>query len=390
MALKLKNVDGKWYAWGKVKGRLIRRSTGYPARHTQAVLAAAERKKTEIELAVRAERDGWTKRIPTVREYWRTVYKPTYTVQKAAPELDDQLMAHALPLIGDRRLDQIKKSDCVRLLNHRRASYRATPRHRRPVKVAEGSVQRLRGFLQGFFQRAVDDEIIDRNPWRTIDREEYAVRDRVVTEAEQAEMLARLSPRYQRFVLFLLGTGVRLDECLGVFRPHRDDAERRRDPATDVNRDAREVRVIGKGNKLRWVPVPEALLPIIDDQIADGWWCATASYYRDVLRDACQARAAVVGRISRRGKVVPPRAARTAIDLITPHTLRHTFGHRWLTGGGDIYQLSKVLGHASVAVTERHYAHVLKGDLRAAADRVDLRLGLSTPTGKVVAGRFGA
>ena len=31
--------------------------------------------------------------------------------------------------------------------------------------------------------------------------------------------------------------------------------------------------------------------------------------------------------------------------------------------GGDIYKLSKILGHSSVAVTEAHYAHLLKEDL---------------------------
>jgi integrase len=37
-----------------------------------------------------------------------------------------------------------------------------------------------------------------------------------------------------------------------------------------------------------------------------------------------------------------------------------TFGTRWLQAGGDIYKLSKILGHSSVAVTEAHYAHSLK------------------------------
>lgn len=40
----------------------------------------------------------------------------------------------------------------------------------------------------------------------------------------------------------------------------------------------------------------------------------------------------------------------------TPHALRQTFGTRWLPAGGDIYKLSKVLGHSSLAVTETHYA----------------------------------
>jgi integrase len=40
--------------------------------------------------------------------------------------------------------------------------------------------------------------------------------------------------------------------------------------------------------------------------------------------------------------------------------------------GGDIYKLSKILGHSSVAVTEAHYAHLLKEDLVAASQQVKI------------------
>ncbi len=63
-------------------------------------------------------------------------------------------------------------------------------------------------------------------------------------------------------------------------------------------------------------------------------------------------------------------AERAKIPRITPHALRHTFGTRWLQAGGDIYKLSKILGHSSVAVTEAHYAHLLKEDLVAASQQV--------------------
>jgi integrase/recombinase XerD len=71
-------------------------------------------------------------------------------------------------------------------------------------------------------------------------------------------------------------------------------------------------------------------------------------------------------------KVLKRAAARANIDHLSPHALRHTFGHRWLKTGGDVYVLSKVLGHSSVVTTERHYAHVLKEDLSAAMEARDL------------------
>ena len=71
-------------------------------------------------------------------------------------------------------------------------------------------------------------------------------------------------------------------------------------------------------------------------------------------------------------EVLTQGAERAKIPRITPHALRHTFGTRWLQAGGDIYKLSKILGHSSVAVTEAHYAHVLKEDLIAASKQVKI------------------
>ena len=76
-------------------------------------------------------------------------------------------------------------------------------------------------------------------------------------------------------------------------------------------------------------------------------------------------------------------SARAKIPSLTPHVLRHTFGTRWLQAGGDIYKLSKILGHSSVAVTEAHYAHLLKEDLVAASQQVKIPVA-PRPGGNVV------
>ena len=71
------------------------------------------------------------------------------------------------------------------------------------------------------------------------------------------------------------------------------------------------------------------------------------------------------------------------VPHVTPHVLRHTFGTRWLQAGGDVYKLSKILGHSSVAVTEQHYAHLLKEDLVAASQQVKIPVA-PRGTGSVV------
>lgn len=357
--MRLKVRNGIWYVVGKIKRRRYRLSTGFPVRDKQTKTAAL-RRAAELELEIRSGRYGWKPTVPTVKVYWTKTYRPTYTIQKRAPQRDDQVMMHFLPALGDRPLDQIRKSDCEGYLNRRRKATSANPRRKTPGTIAEGTVQRERSFLHAFFQQAVEDELIDKNPWRGVERKDYAVRDRVLTAAEQAELLRRLSPRFQRFVLFCLGTGCRLDEVRGI------------DHEKDLHLEERFVRVTGKFGKTRDIPLPAELVPTIEEQLqADGkLWTQNPQRLREVLAEACRAR---------RG--------RPALAHVSPHVLRHTFGHRWLVGGGDIYTLSKILGHASVAVTEKHYAHLLRENIQAKADRVDLGLGLPKE-GKLVVGAF--
>lgn len=359
--------QGVWYAVGKIGGQLFRVSTGFRGPRGSKAFRQAQRRMVEIEHDIRDDYHGWKAApIPTLNDYWADVYQPTYSVKKRAPERDDQVMAHALPVLGDLPLDQVTTSHCEAYLRDRRLAFRANPGHKTPHRVAEGTIQRERSFLASVFRRAVDDGLIDRNPWKPIKAGRYEVRDRVVTLAEQNQLLARLSPRYQRFVLFLIGTGIRLEECRGI------------EPKTDLNLDARVMRVTGKFGKTREVPVPEELVPVLKAQLkADKQlWTQNPQRLREVLAQACRAvEASPTGT-----RPQWQRKAQTAIEHVSPHTLRHTFGWRWLKGGGDIYALSKILGHESVAVTERHYAQLLREDLRAKMDAVDL--GLPKPAKK--------
>jgi integrase len=54
----------------------------------------------------------------------------------------------------------------------------------------------------------------------------------------------------------------------------------------------------------------------------------------------------------------------------TPHMMRHTYASTWLRAGGDIYTLSKVLGHSDVRLTIDTYAHLIPGHLQASKDLV--------------------
>lgn len=69
---------------------------------------------------------------------------------------------------------------------------------------------------------------------------------------------------------------------------------------------------------------------------------------------------------------------------ISFHSLRHTFASRVLKAGASIYEVSKLLGHGSVKVTER-YSHVVQEDLQSAIRKLELLHVEQRTKGKVVA-----
>ncbi len=343
--MALRKRGGIWYFRKTINGQLFRESTGF------ADKKSAEQRACEIEHDIRAGIHGWKSTIPSFADWW-AVYRTTYTPQKSAKNRDAQIVAHFMPHFGAKRLDEITKSDVVRYLNLRRTQMTGNPGHKKRRLVSESTVRRERGLLQSIFERAIDEGHDIKNPFRGIKRGKDKARTRVLTLDEETLLLGALHPRFQRFVRFALGTGCRLDEIRGIA------ADR------DVDRLRGTVHVIGKFRKERDVPMQPDALAALDEQLeADGkLWTQNPQRLREVLAEG---------------------AARVKITSITPHALRHTFGTRWLQAGGDIYKLSKILGHSSVAVTEAHYAHLLKEDLVAASQQVKIPVA-PRGTGNVV------
>ena len=74
-------------------------------------------------------------------------------------------------------------------------------------------------------------------------------------------------------------------------------------------------------------------------------------------------------------KMFKRRAAQAGIDkAVRLHDLRHTYASHFVRDGGDIFRLSKYLGHASVKITERIYAHLVPDDYSKDWGRVSIRV----------------
>ncbi|OUV00022.1 MAG: hypothetical protein CBC37_05535 [Acidimicrobiaceae bacterium TMED77] len=118
------------------------------------------------------------------------------------------------------------------------------------------------------------------------------------------------------------------------------------------------VRVVGKGNKERLIPLSEKSVIAINSWISHG---------RTEMLGAADDNDFVF--LNLRGKPISPRDIRRLIDRrsltpVNPHALRHTFATHLLDGGADLREVQELLGHADLSSTQI-YTHVSKDRLRS-------------------------
>lgn len=133
--------------------------------------------------------------------------------------------------------------------------------------------------------------------------------------------------------------------------------------AADVLWDEQALRVLGKGTKVRLVPM------------GDPAYAALQRYMEEARPILAGEGARHAGRVflSRTGRpvervavwqIVKRHAAAAGLRDVHPHTLRHSFATHLLAGGADLRVVQDLLGHADIATTEI-YTHVDKARLRS-------------------------
>lgn len=147
----------------------------------------------------------------------------------------------------------------------------------------------------------------------------------------------------------LYGAGVRVAELCGL-------------DIDDVDRDRGTVRVLGKGNKERTVPLGQPALVATDRWLAVRPRVATAASGPAVFLGARGGR--IDQRVVRRVVHERLQAVPDAPQL-GPHGLRHAMATHLLEGGADLRSVQEMLGHTSLATTQI-YTHVSSERLRAA------------------------
>lgn len=156
----------------------------------------------------------------------------------------------------------------------------------------------------------------------------------------------------------LLGTGIRVSECVGL-------------DLKDVDFDNDRINIVRKGGNESFVyfgqEVREALLAYMEErkQIIANEGDDNAFFLSSHKR-----------RMSVRNvEILVKKYAGIAVSSkkITPHKLRSTYGTQLYSETGDIYLVADVLGHRDVNTTKKHYAAIEEERRRSAKDAVTLR-----------------
>jgi integrase/recombinase XerD len=145
----------------------------------------------------------------------------------------------------------------------------------------------------------------------------------------------------------LYASGLRISEAVGL-------------DLDDISLDSGLVRVVGKGDRERQVPVGEVAVSWLRRYIAEVRPSWLSGSQGDAHRGGPVFLSVRGDRLDRRrGWEILVAAARSAglREGISPHTLRHSFATHLLEGGADLRIVQELLGHASISTTQL-YTHL--------------------------------
>jgi integrase/recombinase XerD len=225
--------------------------------------------------------------------------------------------------------------------------------------MASRSIARHITTLRNFYKFLLERGIIDSDPtallaapkqWQTLPK--YLNQKQLDDLIASPDLSRPQGQRDRAMFEFLYATGLRVSELCRV-------------RVSDLERSLGFVRVVGKGNKHRLVPVGKSALQAVDRYFSDGRpriLKKRASPYLFVTnRGGAMTRQSFWKLLAGYGK-----KAGIFRDL-TPHVIRHTFATHLLEGGADLRSLQTMLGHADISTTQI-YTHVMRSRLRKTVD----------------------
>ena len=196
-----------------------------------------------------------------------------------------------------------------------------------------------------------------------LDADEVAI---LLDQVEEGENLTKNQLKYHKktkirdiaLLTLLLGTGIRVSECVGL-------------DISDVDFKNNGIKIRRKGGYETVVYFSEEVADALSDYLEKRYHMIPLEGHENALFLSIQNRRITVRAVENLVKKYASHV--TGLKKITPHKLRSTYGTALYRETGDIYLVADVLGHKDVNTTRKHYAALEDNRRRMAAKAVHLR-----------------
>ena len=271
-------------------------------------------------------------------------------------------------------LDKLTSQDIEEYMEY--LKYRPDAGTDNAIVNKEGGIKRKISSLKSFYNYFYSAGLIETNPAakvrlpkineKEIIRLEYDEVAKLLDEADSGDKLSKKQQDFHKktrkrdlaLLSLLLGTGMRISECVGI-------------DINDIDLEETAVNIHRKGGKEETV--------YFSDEVAR----ALKDYYEERRAIMAEAGSEEAFFLSLQNKRLSVRSAENLVKKyaqiaaplkhITPHKLRSTYGTNLYRETGDIYLVADVLGHSDVNTTKKHYAAIDENKRRSARKAVKLR-----------------
>lgn len=269
-------------------------------------------------------------------------------------------------------LDQIKREDIEEYLEY----ITFYEKEGKEITNQERGKSRKLAALRSFYNYYFRAELIQSNPAALVplpkqhekeivrlDADEVAI---LLDQAEEGTHLTKSQLKYHRktkvrdvaLLTLLLGTGIRVSECVGL-------------NIGDVDFKNNGIKIRRKGGYEAVVYFGEEVETALHDYLEERYRSIPLEGQEEALFLSLQNRRISVRAVENLVKKYAGTV--TSLKKITPHKLRSTYGTSLYRETGDIYLVADVLGHKDVNTTKKHYAALEEERRRKAANVVKLR-----------------
>lgn len=269
-------------------------------------------------------------------------------------------------------LDQITRDDILEYLEF--MTYYS--KDGKEITNNERGKKRKIASLRSFYKYFFENEKIKTNPASLVPVPKQHERDIIRLEPNEVATLLdlvengdKLTKREAQFhektkirdmalLTLLLGTGIRVSECVGL-------------DLNDVDFEVNGIRILRKGGKEAVVYFGEEVEVALLDYFEEREYIVPLEGHENALFLSLQNRRITVRAVENLVKKYASKV--TTLKKITPHKLRSTYGTSLYQETEDIYLVADVLGHNDVNTTRKHYAAQADMHRRMAANKVKLR-----------------